>query len=147
MDAVVPFAGLCRSRVLARMPRRRPYSKRRLHLRKNGSVLPAARATYPHGVARCRPQRSVPRQVAPGAVYSRSLRVYVRFLQEICYDILTYRACLLGKRLHEEIIAFPRANKGRYQGKEWELIVVPVVKKWIIYVQKLELRSLHDSSQ
>ena len=54
---------------------------------------------------------------------------------------------MLGKRLHEEIIAFPRANKGRYQEKEWELIVVPVVKKWTIYLQKLELPSLHDSSQ
>lgn len=36
----------------------------------------------------------------------------------------------IGGAVHKEIFAMTRVQKGRYKGKEWELIVKPVVEKW-----------------
>ncbi|TBU45851.1 hypothetical protein BD309DRAFT_989230 [Dichomitus squalens] len=37
--------------------------------------------------------------------------------------------------VHKEIFSFPRAQKGRYKGKEWEEIVKPVIEKWGGFVE------------
>jgi len=32
--------------------------------------------------------------------------------------------------VHKEIFSFTRAERGRYKGKEWDLLVKPVIDKW-----------------
>ncbi|KAI0261049.1 hypothetical protein BC834DRAFT_897807 [Gloeopeniophorella convolvens] len=36
---------------------------------------------------------------------------------------------------HQEIFSFKRPTKGRYKGKEWEVIVKPVIEKWGGFVE------------
>ncbi|KAF8120951.1 hypothetical protein EV363DRAFT_1406710 [Boletus edulis] len=38
--------------------------------------------------------------------------------------------------VHREIFTFPRPDKGRYEGKEWDLIVKPVIEKWGKFVKE-----------
>ncbi|KAF9228727.1 hypothetical protein BS17DRAFT_772413 [Gyrodon lividus] len=40
------------------------------------------------------------------------------------------KACPHCGVAHKEIFAFPRPDKGRYKGREWDLIVKPVIEKW-----------------
>ncbi|EGN96195.1 hypothetical protein SERLA73DRAFT_162096 [Serpula lacrymans var. lacrymans S7.3] len=40
------------------------------------------------------------------------------------------KPCLDCGTVHREIFTFPRAENGRYKGREWELIVQPVIEKW-----------------
>lgn len=40
-----------------------------------------------------------------------------------------------GSTMHKEIFSFERATKGRYKGKEWEIIVKPVIEKWGGFVE------------
>ncbi|KAF8842510.1 hypothetical protein BDN67DRAFT_899046 [Paxillus ammoniavirescens] len=37
---------------------------------------------------------------------------------------------------HKEIFAFPRPGKGKYKGREWDLIVKPVIEKWGKFVRE-----------
>lgn len=37
--------------------------------------------------------------------------------------------------MHKEIFSFPRVKSGRYKGKEWELLVQPVISKWGSFVE------------
>jgi hypothetical protein len=41
-----------------------------------------------------------------------------------------------GGAMHREIFAFPRPEKGRYKGREWELLVKPVIEKWGKFVSE-----------
>ena len=41
----------------------------------------------------------------------------------------------LGGTMHKEIFEFKRPKKGRYKGKEWELLVKPIIEKWGDYVE------------
>jgi len=41
-----------------------------------------------------------------------------------------------GGTMHREIFAFPRPEKGRYKGREWELLVKPVIEKWGKFVSE-----------
>jgi len=36
---------------------------------------------------------------------------------------------------HKEIFRFKRPTKGSYKGKEWELLVKPVIEKWGAFVE------------
>jgi len=38
--------------------------------------------------------------------------------------------CLDCGVVHKEIFTFPRPGTGRYKGREWDLIVKPVIEKW-----------------
>jgi len=38
--------------------------------------------------------------------------------------------------MHQEIFVFTRVESGRYAGKEWELIVKPVIEKWGSFVER-----------
>jgi len=38
--------------------------------------------------------------------------------------------------IHREIFAFPRPEKGRYKGREWDLLVKPVIEKWGKFVSE-----------
>lgn len=38
--------------------------------------------------------------------------------------------------IHREIFAFTRPGKGRYKGREWELLVKPVIEKWGKFVSE-----------
>ncbi|KAI0059105.1 hypothetical protein BV25DRAFT_1829432 [Artomyces pyxidatus] len=38
-------------------------------------------------------------------------------------------------KAHKEIFSFERAKQGRYKGKEWEVIVKPVIEKWGGFVE------------
>ena len=40
-----------------------------------------------------------------------------------------------GGKTHKEIFTFERYKKGKYKGKEFEVIVEAVVKKWGKYVE------------
>lgn len=42
----------------------------------------------------------------------------------------------LGDAIHREIFIFPRPEKGRYKGREWELLVKPVIEKWGKFVSE-----------
>ncbi|KAG8217257.1 hypothetical protein J3R82DRAFT_5349 [Butyriboletus roseoflavus] len=44
--------------------------------------------------------------------------------------------CLDCGVVHREIFAFPRPAQGRYKGKEWDLIVKPVIEKWGSFVKE-----------
>ncbi|KAF8556949.1 hypothetical protein OG21DRAFT_1436234 [Imleria badia] len=44
--------------------------------------------------------------------------------------------CLDCGAVHREIFAFPRPEKGWYTGKEWDLIVKPVIEKWGGFVKE-----------
>ena len=35
-----------------------------------------------------------------------------------------------GGIIHREIFAFPRPKEGQYKGREWELLVKSIIKKW-----------------
>ncbi|KAG1868800.1 hypothetical protein C8R48DRAFT_701426 [Suillus tomentosus] len=48
----------------------------------------------------------------------------------------TMKPCLDCGTIHREIFAFPRPEKGRYKGREWELLVKPVIEKWGKFVSK-----------
>ena len=37
--------------------------------------------------------------------------------------------------MHKEIFAFKRPTKGPYKGKEWDLLVKPVIEKWGSFVE------------
>jgi hypothetical protein len=41
----------------------------------------------------------------------------------------------LGNTKHQEIFSFERVTEGRYEGKEWEDIVKPVIEKWGGFVE------------
>jgi hypothetical protein len=38
--------------------------------------------------------------------------------------------------MHREIFAFPRPGEGLYKGREWELLVQPVIEKWGRFVSE-----------
>jgi len=38
--------------------------------------------------------------------------------------------------VHREIFTFAKATKGKYKGKEWDLIVEPVIAKWGKFVEQ-----------
>ena len=42
---------------------------------------------------------------------------------------------LQGNTKHREIFSFERVTEGRYEGKEWEDIVKPVIEKWGGFVE------------
>lgn len=42
----------------------------------------------------------------------------------------------IGGKTHKEIFTFERFKKGKYKGKEYEVIVKAVVEKWGKYVEK-----------
>lgn len=42
----------------------------------------------------------------------------------------------IGGKTHKEIFTFERFAKGKYKGKEYEVIVKAVVEKWGKYVEK-----------
>ncbi|KAI9568991.1 hypothetical protein HD554DRAFT_2094419 [Boletus coccyginus] len=44
--------------------------------------------------------------------------------------------CLDCGAVHREVFAFPRPVKGEYKGKEWDLIVKPVIEKWGKFVKE-----------
>ncbi|KAG9318191.1 hypothetical protein JVU11DRAFT_270 [Chiua virens] len=44
--------------------------------------------------------------------------------------------CLDCGTVHREIFAFPRPEEGRYKGKEWDLIIKPVIEKWGRFVKE-----------
>jgi hypothetical protein len=45
--------------------------------------------------------------------------------------------CLLtGGSVHREIFTFAKATKGKYKGKEWDLLVQPVITKWGKFVEQ-----------
>ncbi|KAG2075881.1 hypothetical protein BDR04DRAFT_1090645 [Suillus decipiens] len=48
----------------------------------------------------------------------------------------TMKPCLDCGAIHREIFAFPRPEKGRYKGREWELLVKPVIEKWGKFVSE-----------
>lgn len=41
----------------------------------------------------------------------------------------------LGGQMHKEIFSFRRPERGRYKGREWELLVKPVIEKWGAFVK------------
>jgi len=41
----------------------------------------------------------------------------------------------LGNTKHQEIFSFERVTEGRYEGKEWDDIVKPVIEKWGGFVE------------
>lgn len=41
-----------------------------------------------------------------------------------------------GGSVHREIFTFAKATKGKYKGKEWDLIVQPVIAKWGKFVEQ-----------
>ncbi|KAH7889992.1 hypothetical protein F5I97DRAFT_1800626 [Phlebopus sp. FC_14] len=49
---------------------------------------------------------------------------------------LVLSACSDCGAVHREIFAFPRPEKGRYKGREWELIVKPVIDKWGKFIRE-----------
>lgn len=48
----------------------------------------------------------------------------------------TMKPCLDCGAMHREIFAFPRPDKGRYKGREWELLVKPAIEKWGKFVSE-----------
>ena len=52
----------------------------------------------------------------------------------ICFSTINV-TFLLGGAAHKEIFAFRRLDQGQYKGKEWELIVKPVIEKWGRFVK------------
>lgn len=48
----------------------------------------------------------------------------------------TMKPCLDCGAIHREIFAFPRPAKGHYKGREWELLVKPVIEKWGKFVSE-----------
>ena len=42
---------------------------------------------------------------------------------------------LIGKKVHREIFTFSRPQKGPFKGKEWSLLVKPVIEKWGGFVE------------
>ncbi|KAG1748918.1 uncharacterized protein EDB91DRAFT_1111390 [Suillus paluster] len=48
----------------------------------------------------------------------------------------TMKPCLDCGAIHREIFAFPRPTKGRYKGREWDLLVKPVIEKWGKFVSE-----------
>ncbi|KII89231.1 hypothetical protein PLICRDRAFT_108997 [Plicaturopsis crispa FD-325 SS-3] len=45
------------------------------------------------------------------------------------------KACADCGAYHKEIFTFKRATRGRYAGKEWELLVKPIIEKWGAFVE------------
>ncbi|KIK11410.1 hypothetical protein PISMIDRAFT_496835 [Pisolithus microcarpus 441] len=41
-----------------------------------------------------------------------------------------------GGVVHREIFSFRRPNGGKYEGREWEGIVKPVIEKWGRFVKE-----------
>jgi hypothetical protein len=41
-----------------------------------------------------------------------------------------------GNQTHKEIFAFRRPDTGKYKGREWDLIVKPVIEKWGRFVRE-----------
>ncbi|KAG2351437.1 hypothetical protein BDR07DRAFT_1504479 [Suillus spraguei] len=41
------------------------------------------------------------------------------------------KPCLDCGAIHREIFAFPRPEKGRYKGREWELLVKPLSRNGV----------------
>ncbi|KAG2752066.1 hypothetical protein P692DRAFT_20830268 [Suillus brevipes Sb2] len=46
------------------------------------------------------------------------------------------KPCFDCGAMHREIFAFPRPEKGHYKGREWELLVKPVIEKWGKFVSE-----------
>lgn len=40
------------------------------------------------------------------------------------------RYCCPGGQVHQEIFEFTRIKSGKYKGREFELIVKPVIERW-----------------
>ena len=38
--------------------------------------------------------------------------------------------------MHKEIFSFPRVTSGPYKGKEFELLVKPVIERWSKFVRE-----------
>ena len=43
---------------------------------------------------------------------------------------------ITGGSVHREIFTFSKAAKGKYKGKEWDLIVQPAIAKWGKFVEQ-----------
>lgn len=41
-----------------------------------------------------------------------------------------------GNKMHKEIFSLPRATSGPYKGKEFELLVKPVIERWCGFVRE-----------
>jgi hypothetical protein len=44
--------------------------------------------------------------------------------------------CLAGGKKHKEIFTFQRAIEGELQGREYELVIHPIIEKWVKFVQE-----------
>lgn len=53
------------------------------------------------------------------------------------YDAADIGRCMAtGGIMHKEIFSLPRATSGPYKGKEFELVVKPVIDRWSRFVRE-----------
>lgn len=44
--------------------------------------------------------------------------------------------CLAGGKKHQEIFTFQRATEGELKGREYELVIRPIIEKWVQFAQE-----------
>lgn len=44
--------------------------------------------------------------------------------------------CLAGGQKHQEIFTFQRPTEGELKGREYELVIRPIIEKWVQFVQE-----------
>jgi hypothetical protein len=57
------------------------------------------------------------------------------FLSQVRRGLTMKPFFVQGNTKHQEIFSFERVTEGRYEGKEWEDIVKPVIEKWGGFVE------------
>lgn len=61
---------------------------------------------------------------------------FVRIVRHVVFTPFFGADMRLGGKYHTEIFSFRRPENGKYKGREWELIVKPVIEKWGKFVKE-----------
>jgi hypothetical protein len=64
-----------------------------------------------------------------------ALFVLVSLLISSC-NLAAQNFCWAGGKKHQEIFTFQRAAEGELKGREYELVIRPIIEKWVKFVQE-----------
>ncbi|KAG8769744.1 hypothetical protein FRC12_004773 [Ceratobasidium sp. 428] len=93
------------------------------------SIGPGEPTSYPHRV-----EQLVHLELKEVAAYSLHIKPELRKPTELRSSMRG--PCSDCKKMHREIFSFQRYNSPKLQGKEFDLVVLPVIKRWGMFVSK-----------
>jgi len=50
--------------------------------------------------------------------------------------LVTHNFYWAGGKKHREIFTFQKASEGELEGREYELVIRPIIEKWVKFVQE-----------